>query len=72
MRLTEHTEHAGIPVVNLKNLKTGQAGAIRFTTLEAICTALDCQPGALIQYRPSEDPAADSADPAWLPAAHRP
>jgi len=37
------------------NLKTGKARAIRFTTLEAICAALDCQPGDLIEYRPSED-----------------
>ena len=58
----------------ISNLKTRKARAIRLTTLEAICEALDCQPGDLIEYRPSEDPAArgDTADPAPLPPAHRP
>ena len=74
MRLTELSEHVGITMANLSNLKTGKARAIRFTTLEAICAALDCQPGDLIEYRPSQDPAArgDTADPARLPPAHRP
>jgi putative transcriptional regulator len=69
MRLTELSEQVGITMANLSNLKTGKARAIRFTTLEAICEALDCQPGDLIEYRPSEDPAArgDTADPARLP-----
>lgn len=58
MRLTELSEQVGITMANLSNLKTGKARAIRFTTLEAICAALDCQPGDLIEYRPSEDPAA--------------
>jgi putative transcriptional regulator len=58
MRLTELSEQVGITMANLSNLKTGKARAIRFTTLEAICEALDCQPGDLIEYRPSEDPAA--------------
>ena len=58
MRLTELSERVGITMANLSNLKTGKARAIRFTTLEAICVALDCQPGDLIEYRPSEDPAA--------------
>jgi putative transcriptional regulator len=44
----------GITLANLSNLKTGKARAIRFTTLEAICSVLDCQPGDLIEYRPSE------------------
>jgi putative transcriptional regulator len=57
MRLTELSEQVGITMANLSNLKTGKARAIRFTTLEAICEALDCQPGDLIEYRPSEDPA---------------
>ena len=62
MRLTELSEQVGITMANLSNLKTGKARAIRFTTLEAICEALDCQPGDLIEYRPSEAPAAlDSA-----------
>src|ERR1035437_3895392 len=74
MRLTELSEHVGITMANLSNLKTGKARAIRFTTLEAICAALDCQPGDLIESRPSEDPAArgDTPGPARLPPAHRP
>ena len=56
MRLTELSEHVGITMANLSNLKTGKARAIRFTTLEAICAALDCQPGDLIEFRPNEDP----------------
>ena len=58
MRLTELSEQVGITMANLSNLKTGKARAIRFTTLEAICEALDCQPGDLIEYRPSKEPAA--------------
>ena len=58
MRLTELSEQVGITMANLSNLKTGKARAIRFTTLEAICEALDCQPGDLIEYRPGEDSAA--------------
>jgi putative transcriptional regulator len=57
MRLTELSEQVGITMANLSNLKTGKARAIRFTTLEAICQVLDCQPGDLIEYRPSENPA---------------
>ena len=60
MRLTELSELVGITMANLSNLKTGKARAIRFTTLEAICEALDCQPGDLIEYRPSEGPAGSS------------
>ena len=58
MGLTELSEHVGITMANLSNLETGKVRAIRLTTLEAICAALDCQPGDLIEYRPSEDPAA--------------
>ena len=58
MRLTDLSEHVGITMANLSNLKTGKARAIRFTTLEAICEVLDCQPGDLIEYRPSQDPTA--------------
>ena len=49
-------------MANLSNLKTGKARAIRFTTLEAICEALDCQPGDLIEYRPSEDAPHEESD----------
>ena len=41
----------GIPPANLSILKTGKARAIRFTTLEALCRALDCQPGDILEYR---------------------
>jgi putative transcriptional regulator len=57
MRLTELSERVGITMTNLSNLKTGKARAIRFSTLEAICAALDCQPGDLIEYRPCEETA---------------
>ncbi len=49
--LTELSEMAGITMTNLSNLKTGKARAIRFTTLAALCKALDCQPGELFEYR---------------------
>lgn len=52
MQLNELSEHVGITVSNLSNLKTGKARAIRFSTLEAICEALDCQPGDILEYRP--------------------
>jgi putative transcriptional regulator len=48
MTLTELSERVDITLANLSILKTGKAKAIRFSTLEAICTALDCQPGELI------------------------
>ena len=50
MTLTELAERVGITIVNLSILKTGKARAIRFSTLEAICEALDCQPGDLLEY----------------------
>ena len=46
-------EAVGITAQNLSILKTGKARAIRFSTLEAICRCLDCQPGDLLEYRPS-------------------
>ena len=50
MSLSELAERVGISIVNLSNLKTGKVKAIRFSTLEAICEALDCQPGDLLEY----------------------
>jgi len=50
MSLTELSEKVGITMANLSILKTGKARAIRFSTLEAICKALDCQPGELLEY----------------------
>ena len=65
MTLTELSERIGITVANLSILKTGKARAIRFSTLEAICTELECQPGDLLEYQPdsaSDEPfAADAA-----------
>ena len=52
MTLTELAERVGITIVNLSILKTGKARAIRFSTLDAICTALSCQPGDLLEFLP--------------------
>lgn len=52
MSVTELAERVGITLANLSILKNGRAKAIRLSTLEAICTALDCQPGDIIEYRP--------------------
>ena len=54
MTLTELAERVGITIVNLSILKTGKARAIRFSTLEAICAALACQPGDLLEFRRGE------------------
>ena len=63
MTLTELSDKVGITLANLSVLKTGKAKAIRFSTLEAICRALDCQPGEILEFDPSgpalpDDPAA--------------
>ncbi|MDZ7716324.1 MAG: helix-turn-helix transcriptional regulator [Balneolaceae bacterium] len=50
MSLTELSEEVGVTISNLSILKTGKAKAIRFSTLEAICEALDCQPGDILEY----------------------
>lgn len=50
MTLTELAEAVDITLANLSILKTGKARAIRFSTLEALCAALDCQPGDLLSY----------------------
>jgi putative transcriptional regulator len=51
MSVTELTEKVGITMANLSILKNGRAKAVRFSTLEAICKALDCQPGDILQYK---------------------
>ncbi len=51
----ELAERVGITPANLSVLKTGKVKAIRFTTLEAICQALDCQPGDILEYRADDD-----------------
>lgn len=54
MSLTELANRVGITLPNLSVLKSGRARAIRFSTLDAICRELDCQPGDLLQYRPDD------------------
>lgn len=54
MSSLELAERIGITPANLSILKTGKAKAIRFSTLEAICKALDCQPGDIIKYKKGE------------------
>ncbi|XQY93020.1 helix-turn-helix domain-containing protein [Metabacillus sp. HB246100] len=54
MSVTELTEQVGITMANLSILKNGKAKAVRFTTLEAICKALDCQPGDILEYVPED------------------
>jgi putative transcriptional regulator len=52
MSLTELADRVGVTVPNLSILKTGKARAIRFTTLDALCRELDCQPGEVLSYEP--------------------
>jgi putative transcriptional regulator len=56
MSVTELADKVGITMANLSILKNGKAKAIRFSTLEAICKALDCQPGDILEYRSDEQP----------------
>jgi putative transcriptional regulator len=60
MSVTELTEKVGITMANLSILKNGRAKAIRFSTLEAICQALDCQPGDILEYQNSQRASATS------------
>jgi putative transcriptional regulator len=55
MTLTQLAERIDITLANLSILKTGKARAIRFSTLEAICGELACQPGDILEYRPDSD-----------------
>ena len=55
MSATELSEKVGITMANLSILKNNKAKAVRFTTLEAICKALDCQPGDILEYREDEE-----------------
>ena len=61
MSLTELSARVGITMANLSILKNGRARAVRMETLNAICRALDCQPGDILVYRPDE--AADGCTP---------
>ena len=61
MTLTELADRIGITLANLSILKTGKARAIRFSTLEAICAALACQPGDVLEYLPDVAEEAEAA-----------
>ncbi|WP_226577521.1 helix-turn-helix domain-containing protein [Halobacillus litoralis] len=54
MSVTELSEKVGITMANLSILKNGKAKAVRFSTLEAICKALECQPGDILEYKCEE------------------
>ena len=54
MSLNELSEKVGVSNVNLSKLKTGKVSAVRFSTLEAICEALNCQPGDILEYQKEE------------------
>jgi putative transcriptional regulator len=54
MRLTELSDRVGVAMTNLSLLKTGKVKAIRFSTLEALCRELDCQPGDLLEFVPDD------------------
>jgi putative transcriptional regulator len=56
MSLTDLAGQVGVTVNNLSVLKTGKARAVRFSTLDAICSALNCQPGDILEYREVEEP----------------
>lgn len=64
MRVTELAEKVGITPANISVLKNGKVRAIRLSTLEAICKALECQPGDILEYSPDPTPAADVPSPA--------
>ncbi|MDE2404442.1 MAG: helix-turn-helix transcriptional regulator [Sphingomonadales bacterium] len=63
MTLTELAERIDITLANLSILKTGKAKAIRFSTLEAICRVLECQPGDLLGYEQGPGPEGSLVDP---------
>ncbi|KQL56214.1 MULTISPECIES: helix-turn-helix domain-containing protein [Bacillaceae] len=54
MSMTELSERVGVTMANLSILKNGKAKAVRFSTLEAICEVLDCQPGDILEYEKGE------------------
>ena len=70
MTLTELSGKVGITLANLSILKTGKARGIRFATLEAICEALHCQPGDLLQFR-REEQEAEAVSASASEPAHR-
>lgn len=62
MSLNELADRVGISNVNLSNLKTGKVRAIRFSTLNAICRVLDCQPGDILEYAPDSPETVDGRE----------
>ena len=60
--LNELSNRVGISTVNLSNLKTGKVKAIRFSTLDAICEVLDCQPGDILEFQKRTEEEADKLD----------
>jgi putative transcriptional regulator len=62
MSLTELSDRVGVTIANLSILKTGKARAIRFSTLDALCRELDCQPGQLLANTPGPQPASDGGE----------
>ena len=71
MRVTELAEKVGITLANISVLKNGKVKAIRLSTLEAICKALQCQPGDILEYSAGSTHASDVPSPA-SPIAQRP
>jgi putative transcriptional regulator len=61
MSLTDLSEKVGVTLANLSILKTGKAKAIRFSTLNALCRVLECQPGELLSFEASDSDAAEEA-----------
>lgn len=64
MKLNDLSEAVGVSVPNLSILKTGKAKAVRFSTLEAICRVLNCQPGDILEFRDLPTDASNSDDAA--------
>lgn len=62
MSLTKLAERVGITLANLSILKTGKARAMRFTTLDALCRELNCQPADILVYEPDEDTLQEAAE----------
>lgn len=62
MSLTELADRVGVTLANLSILKTGKARAVRFSTLDALCRELDCQPGDLLVWEPGPQGASDDGD----------
>lgn len=62
MSLTELSDRVGVTIANLSILKTGKARAIRFSTLDALCRELGCQPGQLLANTPGPQPPAEGSE----------